>query len=122
MLNSVGLGESLLKMIERRQRMDIYTAYGGMVRVKDCGGHAACGQGHAERRIMHGCRCFAPYNNHTATCAVAVEVIVLYPCPYAARSCSSCWSSARWCGGRGSSASKVVSFGSAGLVEGRFEA
>ena len=30
-LNSVGLGETLLKLIERRQRMDIYMTYGGMV-------------------------------------------------------------------------------------------
>ncbi|KXZ49514.1 MEMB1 protein [Gonium pectorale] len=30
-LNTVGLGESMLRMIERRQRMDVYTAYGGMV-------------------------------------------------------------------------------------------
>jgi hypothetical protein len=30
-LNSVGLGESMLRMIERRQRVDMYTAYGGMV-------------------------------------------------------------------------------------------
>ena len=40
MLNSVGLGESLLKMIERRQRMDIYMAYGGMVRWVDACTHA----------------------------------------------------------------------------------
>ena len=31
-LNTVGLGESLLRLIERRQRMDMWTAYGGMVR------------------------------------------------------------------------------------------
>mmetsp|Transcript_10316 Transcript_10316/g.17940 ORF Transcript_10316/g.17940 Transcript_10316/m.17940 type:complete len:222 (+) Transcript_10316:108-773(+) len=30
-LNSVGLGDTLLKLIERRQRMDIWVAYGGMV-------------------------------------------------------------------------------------------
>ncbi|GIL74007.1 hypothetical protein Vretimale_5062 [Volvox reticuliferus] len=30
-LNSVGLGESMLRMIERRQRLDMYTAYGGMI-------------------------------------------------------------------------------------------
>ncbi|GLC45554.1 hypothetical protein PLESTB_001205600 [Pleodorina starrii] len=30
-LNSVGLGESMLRLIERRQRMDMYTAYGGMI-------------------------------------------------------------------------------------------
>ncbi|KAG2483470.1 hypothetical protein HYH03_017653 [Edaphochlamys debaryana] len=30
-LNTVGLGESLLRMIERRQRSDIVTAYAGMV-------------------------------------------------------------------------------------------
>ncbi|GFR51312.1 hypothetical protein Agub_g13677 [Astrephomene gubernaculifera] len=30
-LNTVGLGESLLRLIERRQRMDKYTAYGGML-------------------------------------------------------------------------------------------
>lgn len=33
-LNSVGLGESVLRMIERRQRLDTYTAYGGMVSVE----------------------------------------------------------------------------------------
>ncbi|EFJ49694.1 Qb-SNARE, Bos1/Membrin family [Volvox carteri f. nagariensis] len=32
-LNSVGLGESMLRMIERRQRLDMYTAYGGMAKV-----------------------------------------------------------------------------------------
>lgn len=31
-LNSVGLGESVLKMIERRHRTDLYIAVGGMVR------------------------------------------------------------------------------------------
>ena len=31
-INSVGLGETLLKMIERRQRMDVWMTYGGMVR------------------------------------------------------------------------------------------
>jgi Golgi SNAP receptor complex protein 2 len=30
-LNSVGLGETLLRLIERRQRMDIWLTYGGMV-------------------------------------------------------------------------------------------
>eukprot|EP00198_Chlamydomonas_reinhardtii_P004819 XP_001694155.1 Qb-SNARE protein, Bos1/Membrin family [Chlamydomonas reinhardtii] len=30
-LNTVGLGESLLRLIERRQRMDMWTAYGGMI-------------------------------------------------------------------------------------------
>ncbi|KAG2446607.1 hypothetical protein HYH02_008592 [Chlamydomonas schloesseri] len=30
-LNTVGLGESLLRLIERRQRMDMWTAYGGML-------------------------------------------------------------------------------------------
>lgn len=30
-INSVGLGESVLKLIERRQRMDIWVTYGGMV-------------------------------------------------------------------------------------------
>lgn len=30
-INSVGLGETLLKLIERRQRMDIWITYGGMV-------------------------------------------------------------------------------------------
>ncbi|GLI61414.1 hypothetical protein VaNZ11_003609 [Volvox africanus] len=30
-LNSVGLGESMLRLIERRQRLDMYTAYGGMI-------------------------------------------------------------------------------------------
>ncbi|GAX76098.1 hypothetical protein CEUSTIGMA_g3541.t1 [Chlamydomonas eustigma] len=30
-INSVGLGESLLKLIEKRQRMDICITYGGMV-------------------------------------------------------------------------------------------
>lgn len=29
-INSVGLGESVLKLIERRQRMDIWMVYGGM--------------------------------------------------------------------------------------------
>lgn len=33
MINSVGLGETLLKLIERRQRMDIWMTYGGMVGV-----------------------------------------------------------------------------------------
>ncbi len=32
MLHSIGLGETLLKLIERRQRMDIWLTYGGMVR------------------------------------------------------------------------------------------
>jgi Golgi SNAP receptor complex protein 2 len=32
-LNRVGLGETLLRLIERRQRMDIWTTYGGMVLV-----------------------------------------------------------------------------------------
>ncbi len=30
-LNSVGLGTSLLRIIERRQRLDIWITYGGMV-------------------------------------------------------------------------------------------
>lgn len=30
-LNSVGLGDTLLRLIEHRQRMDIWFAYGGMV-------------------------------------------------------------------------------------------
>jgi hypothetical protein len=32
-LNSVGMGESVLRMIERRHRADVYLALGGMVRV-----------------------------------------------------------------------------------------
>lgn len=32
-INSVGLGESVLKMIERRHRADLYLALGGMVSV-----------------------------------------------------------------------------------------
>lgn len=31
-LNSVGMGESVLRMIERRHRSDLYLALGGMVR------------------------------------------------------------------------------------------
>jgi hypothetical protein len=31
-INSVGLGESVLKMIERRHKGDLYLALGGMVR------------------------------------------------------------------------------------------
>jgi Golgi SNAP receptor complex protein 2 len=31
-LNSVGMGESVLRMIERRHRADVYLALGGMVR------------------------------------------------------------------------------------------
>jgi golgi SNAP receptor complex member 2 len=30
-LNSVGMGESVLRMIERRHRSDLYLALGGMV-------------------------------------------------------------------------------------------
>ena len=30
-INSVGLGETLLKLIERRHRMDVWIAYGGML-------------------------------------------------------------------------------------------
>jgi Golgi SNAP receptor complex protein 2 len=30
-LNSVGMGESVLRMIERRHRADVYLALGGMV-------------------------------------------------------------------------------------------
>jgi len=30
-INSVGMGETLLRLIERRQRMDIWMTYGGMV-------------------------------------------------------------------------------------------
>lgn len=30
-LNSVGLGDTMLRLIERRQRMDIWVTYGGMV-------------------------------------------------------------------------------------------
>lgn len=29
-LNTVGLGDSLLRLIERRQRLDIWVTYGGM--------------------------------------------------------------------------------------------
>jgi hypothetical protein len=32
-LNSVGMGESVLRMIERRHRADVYLALGGMVRM-----------------------------------------------------------------------------------------
>ena len=31
-INSLGLSDSLLRVIERRQRMDKYITYGGMVR------------------------------------------------------------------------------------------
>lgn len=35
-INSVGLGESVMKMIERRHRADLYLALGGMVSTSAC--------------------------------------------------------------------------------------
>ena len=38
-INSLGLSDSLLRVIERRQKMDKYITYGGMVRSVDLNVH-----------------------------------------------------------------------------------
>jgi hypothetical protein len=43
-INSVGLGETLLKLIERRQRVDIWLVHGGMVGEQRCPRLFICAQ------------------------------------------------------------------------------